>query len=234
MRVPRSGSTSLAFYFFKSGLIADTDVYTLEGGFSSWEEYDKFNIDNGLDYFKLPRKLFGLDSLETVQRKFDDARAKSAVAADMPCVASIRHPLHWCGSLFYYTKERREALLAANNGVLTEYQQKNFDNYGDPNEAWDYGKDVANRDIVQTSLDAQFSYFPDHAEVFNTENIHEHASKFILDKGGKVESRIQFRLNPVEHLTSYLAEMTEGRKKEILDFYAKDFELWEKAYAVYN
>jgi hypothetical protein len=55
-----------------------------------------------------------------------------------------------------------------------------------------------------------------------------------LKEGGRVDRRIEMRKNPDNKLDAFLAELTPNRKQDILDTYAKDFELWEKAYAVYN
>jgi len=235
IRVPKTGSTSLVFYFFKSGLISpEQDTYSIEGLFSTWEEFEAYDKEHGLDYSKLPHTLYGAGQLKDVHRTFDDLRAKGAVEADMPCVGGIRNPLEWLASLFYYTKLRRATNIKNNNGSFNREDLYSAANYGNPNSYWDYIKNNWETDAIEHSLKPQSSYFPDHATLFNTENLHEHASKYILDRGGKVEGRIEMRKNADNKLDSFLAELSADRKQSILDTYSKDFELWEKAYAVYN
>ncbi len=235
IRAPKTGSTSLVFYFFKSGLIdLEKDIYSIEKPFSTWQEFEAYDKEHGLDYSNLPRTLYGAEQLKDVHRTFDDLRAKGAVEADMPCVAGIRNPLEWLASLFYYTKVRRKISIADNNGIMLRSTIHSAANYGNPNSYWDYIKDNWEMDAIEYSLKPQSSYFPDHATLFNTENLHEHASKYILDRGGKVDGRIEMRKNADNKLDSFLAELSADRKQSILDTYSKDFELWEKAYAVYN
>jgi hypothetical protein len=233
VRVPRSGSATLAFYFFKSGLISDTDIYTLEGDFESWQEYEKFCQDNEYDYATFPYTKHGEQS--KVHRTFEDARSKSAISADMPCIATIRNPLHWLASLYNSVKQRRESQLASNVLKIREFGQSSLRDFGDPDKAWDTVKKDYNTDLIFNSLRPQHSYFSKDALLCNTENIRDHVSKFILDKGGKVTDPLNYKAQPnTEHIDYWLANISEDRKKDILDFYAKDFELWEKAYAVYN
>jgi len=235
IRAPKTGSTSLVFYFFKSGLIdPEQDVYSIEGPFSTWEEFEAYDKEHGLDYSQLPKTLYSAESLKDVHRTFDDLRAKGAVQPDMPCVGGIRNPLEWISSLFYYTKLRRATNIKNNKGVMGPNDLYSAANYGTPNTYWDYIKNNWDTAPIHHSLKPQSSYFPTHAELFNTENLHEHVSKYILERGGKVDGRIEMRKNPDNKLDVFLAELTPDRKQDILDTYAKDFELWEKAYAVYN
>jgi|TARA_R110000796_G_scaffold251758_1_gene383897 hypothetical protein len=243
LRLPKTGSTSLAFYFFKSGLLDfKKDLYTLEGNFSGWKNFEAYYKEHGLDYSSLPPELHGAAiRLKLVNRSFDDLRAKGAIQPDMPCVASIRNPLEWVASLFYYTRLRRnlnasdpKAVISLGDAHIPHSVGFKDKNYGNPNDYWDYVKENWTTAVVVAHLKPQSDYFPEHAELFNVENIHEHASKFILDRGGRVEERIEMRKNSVDKLTSFLTELSPDRKQDILDTYAKDLVLWEKAYAVYN
>tara|TARA_R110002072_G_scaffold13941_1_gene58083 strand:- start:13 stop:774 length:762 start_codon:yes stop_codon:yes gene_type:complete len=242
LRLPKTGSTSLAFYFFKSGILDfDTDVYVLEGGNKDWQAFEAYYNEHGLDYGTLPPELRGAVNLRSVNRTFDDLRAKGAIQPDMPCVAPIRNPLEWVASLFYYTKLRRDfmsedpaAKIYLGDSHVPHSAGFKDENYGSPNDYWDYVKENWTDPLVIEHLKPQSDYFPEHAELFNFENIHEHASKFILDRGGRVEERIEMRKNNTDKLTSFLAELSPDRKQDILDTYAQDFVLWEKAYAVYN
>jgi hypothetical protein len=242
IRVPKTGSTSLAFYFFKSGLLDfKKDIHAIEGDFLNWQELEEHYKKYSLDYSTLPYNLYGSYKLKKINISFDELRAKGAVSIDMPCVASIRNPLEWVASLFYYTRLRRD-LNSSDPKAFTDLGEKHVphsvgfkdENYGNPNDYWDYVKENWAEQLVIDHLKPQSFYFPEQTKLFNFENIHEHASKFIQDRGGKVEERINMRKNNTDKLTSFLAELSPDRKQDILDTYTKDLVLWEKAYAVYN
>jgi len=213
VRPPKTGSTSLVYYFFKSGLIdREKDTYYIGSNFYTWEQAEAW--ENNKEKNILPSSptaaKFIIRPKGGVHRTFSDMYARGAVKPDMPCVASIRNPLKRMSSLYYYRKNYpgpKPAYLA------------------DPNVFWDH---------VKVNELAQCDYFPKHAELFNTEHLHEHVSKYILEKGGRVEQPIRKNNNPDNKSDAFLAELTPDRKQDILDTYAKDFELWEKAYAVYN
>jgi hypothetical protein len=242
IRIPRAAGTSMAFYLFKSGLVdPHTDVYKVEGSFSTWKDFDKFISNDGLEFANLPRELKSIESMAPVRRTFDDLRAKSAIPADMPCIATIRNPLERLASGYSYICKDVETYLAENNGVvypggLIEDLMKNL--MPNVNMFWDYVLEHFNGAKPMHKWYPQNYYFPEHAELFNIENLHEHASKFILDKGGVVSERIELRSNPhiftPDQTETIFADLTPDRRQKILDTFAKDFELWEKAYAVYN
>ena len=220
IRPPKTGSTSLIFYFLSSGLLDFTkDVYALEGSYDNWKSFDMVNEEYKEIYLSNIEKLQWNANESNVHRTFKDLRIKSAIQEDMPCVATVRNPLERASSAFNYVR-----LIRTRAG---QYLGEELSN---PNSFWDSIKVGSSKFF----LDAQCSYFPEHAELFNTENLHEHVSKYILERGGKVDGRIEMRKNPDNKLDVFLAELTPDRKQDILDTYANDFELWEKAYAVYN
>jgi len=208
IRPPKTGSTSLVYYFFKSGLVNKQDMYVIE-----------------IKPFKTPVEAVELNEktsgIKTVHVTFDELVAKNLLIKTMPCVSTIRHPVERFSSAFYF--------------VRTQYSVP-FDQtpYVNPNAFWDALKNKKLGMGIKALSTPQCDYFPDHAELFNTENLHEHVSKYILERNGKVGGRIEMRKNPDNKLDVFLAELTPDRKQDILDTYAKDFELWEKAYAVYN
>ena len=240
IRTPRAAGTSLSFYFFRSGLVdPKTDVYKVEGSFASWQEFDQFISDEGLEFANLPRELKSLERLASVRRTFDDLRAKSAISADMPCVASIRNPLERLASGYAYICNDTANYLKKNNGVANSYMQDVIDKcIPNVNMYFDYIMEHYNGTKPKHKWYAQSHYFPDHAEIFNIENIHEHANKFISDRGGVVSERIELRRNPhiftPDQTETIFADLTPDRRQKILDTFEKDFVLWEKAYAVYN
>ena len=206
VRVPKTGSTSLILYFLKSGLINKAKDICVEEVENMAVVFEEYEQKYGFDYSKYP-----LTHKGNLHRTFNDLRAKGAVKSDMPCVATIREPLARIASWFNYS-------LALNkNAAPTKYS--------DPNVFWQTAKHF---------FLAQVSFFPEHATLFNTENLHEHASKYILDRGGKVEKRVEARTNSDNDVDEFLAKLSSTTKQDILDTYAKDFKLWEKAYAVYN
>jgi hypothetical protein len=242
IRVPKTGSTSLVFYFFKSGLLDfNEDIHAIEGDFLNWEGLEEHYKQHKLNYLELPNNLYGSFMLKKINISFNELSAKGAVLHNMPCVASIRNPLEWVASLFYYTRLRRDlnssdpkAFIDLGNEHVPHSVGFKDENYGNPNDYWDYVKENWTEQLVIDHLKPQSSYFPEQAELFNFENIHEHASKFILDRGGKIEERIEMRKNNTDKLSSFLTELSSDRKQDIQDTYAKDFVLWENAYSVYN
>tara|TARA_R110000803_G_scaffold176170_1_gene238650 strand:- start:12 stop:512 length:501 start_codon:yes stop_codon:yes gene_type:complete len=166
-----------------------------------------------------------MDGKGDVHVAFSELLRKGLVDKNTPCVSTIRNPLHRLSSAYYFLKHMS---IKTNFAFLAPTEYTNPNAYID---AIKEGKDVLGIKPIATP---QCDYFPDHAELFNTENLHEHASKYILEKGGSVEGRIEMRKNLDNNLDVFLAEITPDRKQNILDTYAKDFVLWEKAYAVYN
>ena len=210
VRPPKTGSTSLVFYFFNSGLLdLKTDIYSLDGYFSDWKDLEKYHELYGIDYSHITKFSTGEKSAIHPHATFNDLTNWGLTETDTPCVSTIRNPLARLSSAYNYQKKQ---------GFLREVN---------PNEFWDA--------VKKKGVHApQSSYFPSHAELFNTENLHEHAEKYITSRGGRVDKRIEMKKNPDNQLDAFLTALTASRKKDILDTYAKDFELWEKAYAVYN
>jgi len=240
IRTPRTGSTSLAFYFFKSGLIdPQTDIYKIEGSFASWQEFEQYISTEGLEFANLPKELKSIESLAPAKRMFSDLVAKSAISPDMPCVGAVRNPLERIASSYRYISKDMEKAITRNNGDINSPGLAEVaEAITNINTYWDF---------ILKHLDGAkgfhkwykyCDYFPEHAEVFNIENIHEHANKFIADRGGVVSERIELRKNAdiftPDQTETVLANLTADRRQQILDTFVKDFELWEKAYAVYN
>lgn len=240
IRTPRAAGTSMAFYLFKSGLIdPQTDIYKVEGSFSTWEEFDQFISSDGLEFANLPRELKSLESMAPVRRTFDDLRAKSAIPADMPCIATIRNPLERMASGYAYICKDVERAVNERKGKIGPGLRELLDKLTpNVNMYLDYAMEHYNGTKPMHQWYAQSHYFPDHAELFNIENIHEHANKFISDRGGVVSDRIELRRNPhiftPDQTETIFADLTADRRQKILDTFEKDFVLWEKAYAVYN
>lgn len=238
-RAPKIGGVSLAMYLLQAGLVdGENDEYELEGEFNNWQEFKAFSDANkNLDYENLPRNLYNADSLEKVNVTFQYLVESGKVAQDMPCIGVIRNPFDWLSSLFYYANKRREII-----------EKKNIEKYGEPTkrdkltkEAWATPDSahyfIINRggeDLIKNILKPQTDYYPDHAELFNFENLHEHACQFISEKGGIVpEERIEIRKSDHDS-TWYIDNLSERYKQRALKVYEKDMIAWEKAYAKFN
>lgn len=239
IRTPRAASTSLAFYFFKSGLIdPHKDVYKLEGSFASWQEFDQYISAEGLEFANLPKELKSVERLAPSKRMFSDLVANSAISQDMPCVGSIRNPLERVASAYRYIIKDVEMAIERNGGIKNSFIQELVEATSDINKFWDFILEHLHGAKEFHKWYRYSDYFPEHAEVFNIENIHEHASKFISDRGGVVSERIELRKNPdvftPDQTETILSDLTADRRQQILDTFDKDFVLWEKAYAVYN
>lgn len=238
-RAQKTGGTSLELYILESGLAnGEKDVYALEGGFSNWVEFKQYSdTHNNLKYADLPESLWGQPALASAQVTFAELVEKGLVAKDMPCIGAVRNPLEWLASLFYYANTRRKIVAAENLAKYGRYTKQDLyyeKKVAEPNDSFDFLFDeIWDIENVQKSVKPQSSYYPDHAQLFNIENIHEHVSEFILSKGGNVPEKVKARESS-NNPTYYLDNLSSDRKQRALDIYAKDFELWEKAYAVYN
>jgi len=106
--------------------------------------------------------------------------------------------------------------------------------FSTPNASCDFVLSNLDNPHVAISVKAQVEYYPEHAQLFNLENIHEHACQFIEDKGGNVPTqRIALRYNDYDP-TYYISNLSDDRKQNVLMLLEKDLIAWEKAYAVYN
>tara|TARA_R110000751_G_scaffold46211_2_gene104207 strand:+ start:4185 stop:4940 length:756 start_codon:yes stop_codon:yes gene_type:complete len=239
-RAQKTGGASLELYILQSGLMDfTTDSYALEGGFSTPEEFQAyFDTHADLNYLENPPTLWG-PGLKDAQTTFAELVSEGQMSADMPCIGGVRHPLKWLASLFFYANTRRVYRREQNikehgaPDALDIYQEQN---YSTPDASWDYvfSEESLSQSTVQTALKPQVDYYPEHAQLFNIENIHDHACKFIEDKGGVVPTeKIHIRKSPNDP-TYYLENLSEDRKQQTLDAYEKDLLAWEKAYSVFN
>ena len=140
-RAQKTGGASLEIYFLESGLIDyDNDVYTLEGGFSTWQEFKEYSdAHDNLKYSELPRELYGYDYLKDAQKTYTEVVKEGLATADMPWVGTIRNPLDWLSSLYYYANVRRKLNAAENlkKKLLEETLKLNVGPYTD--EKSDFG-----------------------------------------------------------------------------------------------
>lgn len=238
-RAQKTGGSSLEMYILESGLInTSEDIYTLEGEFSNWEEFKSYSSShNNLKYSDLPRNLYGYDYLKEAQKTYQEVVSAGQAPADMPWVGTVRNPLEWLASLYYYANVRRKITAKENfdkEGRYNRYDMIMAEKVSEPNAMFDFVFDERWDDPdVQNSLKTQTSYYPDHAQLFNIENIHEHVTAFITAKGGTVSERFTIR-NSDNDPSYFLENLSSDRKQRALDIYQKDFAAWETAFATYN
>jgi hypothetical protein len=239
VRPPKTGGTSLAMYILQSGLAdGENDEYKLEGNFNNWQEFKSYSdANNNLEYSNLPPDLFDPNELAKVNVTFDDLVAEEKISKDMPCISVIRHPFDWLSSLFYYANKRREIIEQKNiekYGEPTENDKLTAKIYETPDSCHYYIISNAKNSLIQNILKPQTDYYPDHAELFNFENLHEHVCQFIAEKGGIVpEQKIEIR-NSDHDSSWYIENLSDRYKQRALKVYEKDMIAWEKAYAKFN
>tara|TARA_R100000951_G_scaffold18306_3_gene14672 strand:+ start:1501 stop:2253 length:753 start_codon:yes stop_codon:yes gene_type:complete len=238
-RAQKTGGVSLEMYFLESGLVdTSNDIYTLEGGFANWEEFKAYSdAHDNLKYSELPRNLYGYDYLKEAQKTYAEIIADGQAPVDMPWVGTIRHPLKWLASLYYYANVRRKITATEHFKKYGHYLGTDLQmarEVSEPDASFDFVFDkMWDSSEVQDSLKTQTSYYPEHVQLFNIENIHEHATAFITAKGGSVTGQIETRKSDNDP-TYYMDNLSDDRKQRALDIYANDLAAWEKAYAVYN
>ena len=237
-RAQKTGGASLEVYILQSGLMdSSTDTYNLEGGFSSPEEFKTyFDTQEDSNYLQDAPTVWG-PGLDEAQTTFSKLVENESVLPDMPCIGGIRHPLYWLASLYYYANLRRTRAREKNikeHGSPNDHDIFLENLYSTPDSSWDcvFGEEYI--DQLQRILKPQSDYYPEHVQLFNIENIHEHVSEFIREKGGVVPTKkIEIRKSNNDP-TYYLANLSEDRKQHTLDAYEKDLLAWEKAHAIFN
>lgn len=241
MRAPKTGGTSLQAYMFESGLVdRDADTYILDGGFKTWDEFKAFSEANGnLEYTSLPESMYGTEMLSGAHKTYSKAVEEGLLEDGTPCIGTIRHPLEWMASLFAYANIRRKIEAQKNLRLNFKYSDQDIAlarQIAEPNASFDFT--IFNKftnDHVWNAVKPQTLYYPKDAELFNIENIHEHASEFIASKGGVAPTRrIELRKTSSVDLQYFIDNITPGRKQVILEDYEDDLIAWEKAYAKFN
>lgn len=224
IRNPKASSTSALFYFLNSGLYDKSkDTVEVETPFSSWVEMEKHFNRHSKDYLEEALLLFKKSHSKNsvgVHSSYEELVGGGWIKDNMPCYSVIRNPIDRLCSIYYYEQKRRRAL-----GV----ERIDEDLNGFCHSACLKGEEID----PEYSKKLQSSYFPEHAKLWNTENIHEHAVADITALGGKVDNKIHVRKTSPDPV-DYQALLSHEVVQIIEMKYAQDFMLWEKAYAVYN
>ena len=75
-----------------------------------------------------------------------------------------------------------------------------------------------------TFTEHQHKFFREDAILWPTEKLHEKISEFISNKNGRIRGKWRCRQR---NANSVLQQISNENKQKILDFYNKDYELWE-------
>lgn len=225
IRVPKTGSTSALFYFLNSGLYnAEKDTVAIDGNFTSWMQMQKHFNTYQDDYLEKHQEFvfssFSYSVDRNVHCSYSDLLMQKRIENETPCFSIIRNPFDRLCSIYFYQKKQIDELGGnAQTDSLNEFCYKACIKGEKTNP--DHAKRL------------QSSYFPDHAKLWNTENLYDHAKKDIIAMGGKVSNSIHVRKTSQEPkdyksmLSFEIIQMIEAK-------FVGDFEIWEKAYAVYN
>lgn len=224
IRVPKAGSTSGLFYFLNSGLYDEAkDTVAVEAPFNSWVEMEGHFNRHSEKYLEncMPLlKDFHQQNKIPVHSFYSDLVKTGKIKNNLACYSTIRNPIDRLCSIYFYEQKR-------NNVVGTKTENIDLNEFC-------YLACVKNEKVDPPHAKfLQSVYFPEHAKLWNIENLHEHAVADIGALGGKVDNKIHVRKthpNPKDYKASLSYEIIQMIELK----YVHDFALWEKAYAVYN
>lgn len=133
----------------------------------------------------------------------------------MPCVSTIRHPVDRWISITAY---------------VGSFSKK--ENTTDPNVSWERFKNEEETFDMWSNMFKlpQHYYVSDDAQLWNVENVYDWLKRFAKEKGIVYNQPYHFKNNKKRQKIP----LTENRKQEIMDYFEKDFLLWEKAYREFN
>lgn len=243
IRPPKTGSTTLALYVADSGLLNKKhDFREWDLGKAMWMpdgSVDMSNYHNTPEvYAEIPHNARSEVAMREIMKK----KVRDRIAAGSPkslihgsyadgveqgkyttsakCIATVRHPIDRLMSIIHVEPSNRYSRFDSTKEELNEYVAGKLDGYEFP--------------IFQVQLfQGQHKLYNDTPTLWNTENIHEHATAYFATNGGVIRQRWHARRN--EFRPAGIADqLTNEIKQKILTRYEKDFLLWEKAYAVYN
>jgi hypothetical protein len=142
--------------------------------------------------------------------------AAGKYTASAKCIATVRHPIDRVISVIYFPSPPKYPSFNPAKDDLNEYVSERLDGHERP-----------------VLFQDQHKLYNDAPILWNTENIHEHATAYFATNGGVIRQRWHARRNG-RRPPGIADQLTSEIKQKILTRYEKDFLLWEKAYAVYN
>jgi hypothetical protein len=229
IRPPKTGSTTLALYVADSGLLNKKhDFREWELGQAMWMDDGSVDMSNYhstpevyADYSPsapLPpvrqRAHTGLKPL--LHGSYADGVAAGKYSISAKCIATVRHPIDRFMSIIHVRASSKYPPFDSAKEDLNAHIAERLDGYERP-----------------AIFPDQHEFYNDTPTLWNTENIHEHATAYFATNGGVIRQRWHARRNG-RRPPGIADQLTSEIKQKILTRYEKDFLLWEKAYAVYN
>jgi len=231
VRPPKTGSTTLALYVADSGLLNKKhDFREWELGQAMWMDDGSVDMSN---YYGTPEVLPEPNRgtpivLPPVRRlppnaprpllhgSYANGVEAGKYTTSAKCIATVRHPIDRFMSIIH---------------VIASSKYPPFDPAKEDLNAYIAGRlDGHERPAI---FPDQHKSYNDTPILWNTENIHEHATAYFATNGGVIRQRWHARRNG-RRPPGIADQLTSEIKQKILTRYEKDFLLWEKAYAVYN
>jgi len=230
IRPPKTGSTTLALYVADSGLLNKKhDFREWELGQAMWMDdgsVDMSNYYSTPEVYPEPNTAVLLPTVKKVPRNnpprpllhgsYAEGVGAGKYTNSAKCVATVRHPIDRLMSVIHLPSSSNCPLFCPTKDDLNGYMAERLDGHEPP---------LLFRD--------QHKSYNDTPTLWNTENIHEHATAYFATNGGVIRQRWHARRN-ARRPPGIADQLTSEIKQKILTRYEKDFLLWEKAYAVYN
>jgi hypothetical protein len=229
IRPPKTGSTTLALYVADSGLLNKKhDFREWELGQAMWMDdgsVDMSNYHSTPEVYAEANTTVSLPPVRPVppnaprpllHGSYANGVEAGKYTTSAKCIATVRHPIDRFMSIIH--------VRAAPNCPPFYPAQEDLNAYLAERLHW-HERPVLFQD--------QHKLYNDTPILWNTENIHEHATAYFATNGGVIRQRWHARRNG-RRPAGIADQLTSEIKQKILTRYEKDFLLWEKAYAVYN
>lgn len=231
IRPPKTGSTTLALYVADSGLLnKNHDFREWELGQAMWMDDGSVDMSN---YYGTPEVLPEPNrntpiALPPVRRlppnaprpllhgSYANGVEAGKYTTSAKCIATVRHPIDRLMSIIHVIASSKYPPFDPAKEDLNVYIAERLEGHERP-----------------AIFPDQYKSYNDAPILWNTENIHEHATAYFATNGGVIRQRWHARRNG-RRLPGIADQLTSEIKQKILTRYEKDFLLWEKAYAVYN
>lgn len=257
IRIPKSGSTSAITMLYDMGILnprIDICSKIEEGSFSknyqgddrlpddntsrrainwrpNWQLIDKRCVDKSIksfDDFCRPfnRSYYGPQSIHTT---WSILLANKYVNNGIKCISTIRHPVDRFISLCYFY----------NAGTYDNWPgttRNNILKQEGVNGMWD--RFISGEKVFESMHDFfslhQYQYLSEDPLVWNLENLSDWISKFAEINHVTVKQQLWAKKQNIPRLKDDPNFVTQERQKQIIDWFGKDFTLWENSYKKFN
>jgi hypothetical protein len=218
IRIPKNSSTSLEVSIYDMGFVIPSKGDRCvgiepsghkEGIYKDDKLIGHTYVEDGLPSSVRPKVNWDYDKEHVLHLSFNELVEMDLISSDMLCVSTVRNPVDRFKTLASYV---------------------NLNN--DPNECWDRFKN--NKESVFGKwvpyTDPQHSWIGKNSLLFNVENLSDWLLTFSKMKNVDYIKPLHYKKNKDKSRI----DLTESRKKDIIEYYEKDFLLWEKAYEKFN